>query len=164
MSTCEFLGEYPGIVFSKRRSEAKIAKEGGEIVGEGITLVVPPGALPEGDPVSISLQACVGGPFYLPNDKMVFMSSVFLIEPPCVFHKSVTLSIDLFTSVKNRDSERIVFVTSPTKGIIRGESAQWIFKEYGTPNFSVGSKSGKIELKHFCFASFARLGMLLYPG
>ena len=160
-TTCEYKVDYPGIAFSKQKAETKVTKEGGEIVGEGIRLVVPPGAVPESDDVTISLQACVGGPFHLPDDDMVFISPVFLIEPAFVFRKSVSLSIDMFVKLKKETSlTNCVFVTSPTKATIKGDSAQWDFKTYGYPNFTLGSRSGKIELNHFCFAGFAKLGTL----
>lgn len=161
MSICDFnLAEYPGIVFSKRKSEAKITKEGGEIVGEGIRLVVPRGAVPEGDEANISLQACLGGPFNLPKN-MFFVSPIFLIEPPFAFRERVTLSIDLFMEVEtDEDCNETVFVTSPTKGVMKEENAQWNLKPYGSPNFKLRSRHGEIELTHFCFGAFARRGML----
>ena len=157
----DYSAQYPGIVFSKQRNEAKITKDGGEIVGEGIRLLVPPGAVPEGDEANISLQACLGGPFNLP-DNMVFMSPVFLIEPPFAFRDEVTLSIDMFVEVKTEeDCAQAMFVSSSTKGVVKEERLQWDLKPYSSPNFTVGSRRGEVKLTHFCFAAFAGFGSYL---
>lgn len=161
ISICDLIAEYPGIVFSKQKKTAKITKDGGEIIGEGIKLAVPPGAVAEGDEGNISLQACLGGPFCLPEENMIFVSPVYLIEPPFAFHKEVTLSISMFMKVETEeDCKKTVFVTSPTKGVMNEEDAQWNFRTYRSPKFSIGSRNGEIQLKHFCFTAFARLGII----
>ena len=159
MSICEFKQtDYSGIVFSKRKQAAIITREGGKIEGEGIRLVVPPGAVAGNDEANISLQACLGGPFCLPEG-LNFLSPVYLIEPPFAFHDNVTLSIDMFIKLDTEeDLDEIKFVTSPTKGVVVEENAQWNFRVYGAPKFSVGSNQGEIDLKHFCFAAFAGFG------
>lgn len=95
---------------------------------------------------------------------MVFMSPVYLIQPPFAFHKSVTLSIKLFAILKSKEEcENTVFVTSPTRAVEKDENAQWNFKTYGSPKCSEGSRNGngEIELTHFCLTSFAaKFGML----
>ncbi len=154
---CEFNStDYPGIVFSKHKKEAEITSEGGVIIGEGIKLTVPPGAVARGNTAKISLQACLGGPFCLPEN-LAFMSPVYLIGPPFAFHDNLTLSIDLFLKLETqRDCEDVVFVTSPTKKVLNEDDlAQWNFKRFGSPKLTVGERNGEIDLKHFCLAAFA---------
>ena len=77
-SICEFNKDFPGVAFSKQRIEAIMTNKGGIIKGEGIELSVPPGAISEGDEITITIQACVGGPFCLPEDDLVFIISYSL--------------------------------------------------------------------------------------
>ena len=165
-SACEFkpVG-FPGIVFSKHKEEATVTSNGDKITGEGIRLTVPPGAVRDGDKADILLQACLGGPFCLPNG-LVFASPVYLIEPPFAFLKNVTLSIDLFVKMETHiaNCEEIVFVTSPVKSTFdQSDTAQWKFRQFGSPRFKEGSNTGEIDLNHFCFAAFAtKLGTSCY--
>lgn len=159
LSVCEFKpGEFPGVVFSKRKEEVTITKKGGKIEGEGVSLTVPPGAV--NDEVTISLQACIGGPFCLPED-LAFISPVYLIQPPCVFHSALTLSIKMFVDLETQeDCDEVVFVTSPTKKVLNEDNeAQWNFRTYGSPRLTIGERNGEIDLKHFCFAALAAIGM-----
>ena len=156
-SICELKPtEYPGIVFSKEK-EKIVTGMGAEVVGEGIKLRVPYGAVPDDETVTISLQACIGGPFFLPED-LEFVSPVYLIEPPFAFRENLTLSIDLFVELgAKRDFEDIFFVTSPVKCDKKSNEAQWRFRTFGSPRFGRGPRCGKgyVDLKHFCFGAFA---------
>ena len=163
----DFKTEYPGIIFSKEKAEKVITSKGGEIVGEGIKLHVPEGAVKAEDDVKISLQACIGGPFSLPEG-MDLVSPVYLIEPPFAFHQSLRLSIDLFIELKTEeDSRDIAFVSSSTKYIHdENNEVHWKFRKYGnSPEFHIGGPGcgkGFMDLRHFCFAGFARgIGMPL---
>lgn len=150
----EQLTSSASISFSEQRQTKKITHEGGTIIGDGITLSIPPGAVPPSGDIDISLQACLDGPFCLPED-LEFMSPVYLIEPHYSFHKNVTLSIKMFLNVQTqKDSENTVFVTSPAK---KQESCSLIFRKYGSPRFSEGSRYGEIELPNFCFCALARI-------
>ena len=166
-SICDFsqVSDYPGVAFSKQRSEATITKEGGIIKGEGITLSVPPGAVSEGDEVTILLQACIGGPFCLPPKPgdLNFISPVYLIQPPFAFRKNVTLSINTFVKFyQNYDNKSFCFVTSPTQKTFNEDfEPQWVFRKFGSPDFNEehdGRIRGSINLKHFCFGGFAGSG------
>ena len=108
------------------------------------------------DEVTILLQACIGGPFCLPED-LTFISPVYLIQPPCAFHHPLTLSMDTFVKLETQaDCEEVVFVTSPTTKVLNEDGeAQWNFRTYGSPRLTVGQSNGEIDLKHFCFSAFA---------
>ena len=135
-----------GVLFSKQRQTNNISSDGGRIVGEGITLTVPPGAVPSGS-VDISLQACLDGPFCLPED-LEFVSPVYLIEPHSNFRKDVTLAISTFLEAQTqKDTENIVFVYSPVNN--RGSSS-WYFRISGaSPRFEEGSRIGEVKIVSF---------------
>lgn len=137
--------------------------QGGEIVGKGIHLFIPLGAIPKGDSPTISLQACIGGPFYLPKG-LQFISPVFLAQPPFAFHENVTLSLEMFARLESeRDCSNVVFVTSPSKHDIVHKEARWKFEvdEGDIPHFRMGEKNGRIKLKHFCFFGFAGIWLII---
>ena len=168
---CDFsnVAEYPGIAFSKQKFEKKMTKKGGIIIGEEVKLSVPPGAIPADDEVTVSLQACVGGPFSLPQsesgEELVFISPVYLIQPPIVFRDNVTLSIHTFVEYDDDyDFDDFCFVTSPTQKVLNEkDEPHWVFQKFGFPEFDEESRGrrmrGMIRLKHFCFCGFARIGM-----
>ena len=145
---------YRGVFFSKQKQTKNIPSEGGTIIGEGITLSVPHGAVPASGSVDMSLQACLDGPFYLPGN-LEFVSPVYLIESHFHFRKKVTLSITMFLEAQPKDFENIVFVSSPAVNI--QESSYWNFQvSNASPRFREGSRIGEVELTHFCFGAFAR--------
>lgn len=158
LSTCSFNPtDYPGVAFSKAVSRQKVTHEGGTIEGEGIRLVIPHRAIPEDDSPTISLQACIGGPFYLPKH-LQFVSPVYLAQPPFAFHENVSLSLELFARLESQeDSDKLVFVTSPSKHDVVDKEARWKFEvnHDKEASFDVVKKIGTIELKHFCFFGFA---------
>ena len=158
-ASCDYKADYPGVAFSKNAAKMKMTSDGGMVEGEGIKLHIPPGAIKDDDEVDVSLQACLGGPFYLPGD-LVFASPVYLIEPPFAFHKNVTLTINLFAEFD--DCSELRFITSPTKPeLSESDDNLWNFKIYGSPRlkFEANRSSGEIDLRHFCFAAFASKGM-----
>ena len=126
-------------------------------MGEGISLFIPHGAIPKGDSCTISLQACIGGPFYLPKG-LQFVSPIYLAQPPFAFHENVILSLEVFAKLESeKDCDELVFVTSPSKHDIVDKEARWKFEvnQDNEPSFHIGEKIGRIELKHFCFFGFA---------
>ena len=148
---CTFHADFPGIAFSKTLSERILTFDGGEIVGTGIKLTIPQGAIPKGDSIKVSLQACIGGPFYLPKGYR-FISPVFLAQPPFIFHKDVILKMEIFADV---EEDELVLVTSSSKPDIVGDESQWTFREEASkPKFCDGKKFGVVPLNHFTLFAF----------
>lgn len=138
-------------------AQKTVTHEGGKIVGEGICLFIPPQAIPKDDSPTITLQACIGGPFYL-SKGLQFVSPVYLAQPPFAFHENVALSLEIFARLESEeDCNKLVFMTSPSKHDIIDGEPRWKFEvnEDELPIFHVGEKMGTIELKHFCFFGFA---------
>ena len=134
----------------------KLAHDGGEIRGEGICLSIPPGAIGTNDFLKISLKACIGGPFYLPEG-LQFVSPVYLIQPHYIFHKNVTLSLEVFSALDSEeDRTRLVFVTSSYKQDADDKRARLMFKSCeGELGFDMEKKIATMEMKHFCFTAMA---------
>ena len=150
--------DYPGIVFSKKCSQQTVDHMGTVLQGEGIKVEIPSTAIPSGDQVPVTLQACLKGPFKLPHD-YTLASPVYLLYPPCVFHETIKLTADLFADLEP-DCQDVVFATSPDKPHIRKkqEDAVWKFQqEQGEVQClldSHGNPTATVQLGHFCLGAF----------
>ena len=158
-SIADFYPEFPGVAFSKYCAKQEVDSNGATVMGEGIRLIVPQYAIRPGDSVPIALQACLDGPFILP-DGIVLVSPVYRIAPPCAFRQDVILTIEHFAELETLDDcNEIVFITSPTKPKIRphkGE-AYWKFKILDIkPKCTPRSHRGNVYLSHFCLAALGR--------
>lgn len=158
-SIADFNPEFPGVALSKYCAEKVVDSNGATITGEGIRLTVPQYAIQPGDSVTIALQACLDGPFVLPDDT-VLVSPVYRIAPPCIFRQDVILTIEHFAELETlEDCNEIVFITSPTKPKLRPhkEEAYWKFKNlHIKPECKPKSQRGNIYLSHFCLGALGR--------
>ena len=134
----------------------KFTHNGGKIRGEGICLSILPGAIGINDCPEISLQACICGPFHLP-ESLQFVSPVYLIRPHYVFHKSVTLTFKVFSELDlEEDRRHLRFVTSSYKRDAADKELRLMFKSQKSElSFDVKRKMITIEIKHFCFPAIA---------
>ena len=125
------------------------------ILAEGLHASIPPKAIPPGDEVPMAIQACLRGPFKLPHDA-VSMTPVYLLYPPCVFHRKVSLKFKVFADIDSED--QIIFVTSEDKPQIRRDQPVWKFREDRTATIQAdpGSREVTVEVGHFCFGILAR--------
>jgi hypothetical protein len=106
--------DYPGIEFSAYYSSVMVGNKGGVIRGEGIQLRIPPKATGRQRSRTISLRACIDGPFQLPED-VHLASPVFLVTctPSGNFDREVTLTLHHFVQLTSHEEcERMVFLTS----------------------------------------------------
>ena len=55
-----------------------------------IKINIPPGAIPEGKPITVTVQPCLTGPFELPEDYEL-ASPVYAISPGLEFSKDLKL-------------------------------------------------------------------------
>ena len=153
-----------GIVLSKQKAEQVVNWTGANVEGEGIYLIIPQNAIGPSDSVTISIQACIGGPFELPDD-LEFVSPVFLIVLPYHFQSELTLMVKHFVCIqKLSDSEDFEFVTcliEPNKqqDVLKGASiSTWKLSPYAQPSFSSDYSQGKIQIMDYfnCFGALAR--------
>ena len=147
--------EYPGVLFSKKCPQKTITEDGNVILAEGLQVTVPSKAIPPGDEVPVTIQTCLRGPFKLPRDA-VPMTPVYLLYPPCVFHRKVSLKFKVFADIDSED--QIIFVTSEDKPEILKDQPVWKFREdsNATVQADPGSREVTVEVGHFCFGILAR--------
>lgn len=129
----------------------------------GLVIDVPPGAIPDDHPdddVILKINACVRGPFELP-DQYELASPVFHIEPGVkLAKKPIELSIVHFIDIKDKeDCGELSFVSAPLKqssGKAKREGKVLKFKPLERGMFWPGRRIGKIALQHFCLVGIAQ--------
>lgn len=145
--------DYPGIEFSAYYSMVDVTKKGGVIRGEGIQLRIPPNAT-EKKSRTISLRACIDGPFQLPED-VHLASPVFLVTctPSNNFYREVTLTLHHFVQLTSREEcERMVLLTSPQTAAV---DKHWRFEiSEKQPLCFQNFTQGEVEVTHFSFMCF----------
>ena len=149
--------DYLPVRFSRREFQKSVDHHGADIIGEGIHVTIPPNAIHQGDKVSVTVQACLEGPFEFPSDYEP-ISPVYLLHPPYRFQTYVELKIKVFADIK--DSDEIIFLTSRDKPSVRKKQNVWIFVEeaddvFAKP-FSGGCPEVSVSVRHFCFGLLAR--------
>ena len=116
---------------------------------------IPPGAVPEGKELDLSVWPCVKGPFQLPNGYEL-ASPVFLISPSFQFSSSITLTMCHFSNLATEeDCQRMVFLSAPTTPYVRNtDNSRWYrFRIFRKGVFSPHHEYAQVSLTHFCFAS-----------
>ena len=145
--------DYPGIEFSAYYSTVAVSKKGGVIRGEGIQLRIPPNATGK-QSRTISLRACIDGPFQLPED-VHLASPVFLVTctPSNNFYREVTLTLHHFVQLISREEcERMVLLTSPHTPAV---DKHWRFEiSEKQPLCFQNFTHGEVEVTHFSFMCF----------
>ena len=151
---------YLPVRFSQREFRENVDKHGADIIGEGIHVIIPPNAIDDRDKeVSVTVQACLGGPFEIPSDYEP-ISPVYLLHPLYVFQTEVELKIKVFADIEHNDD--IIFLTSQDKPTVRKKQNIWIFMEEAkdvsakVQPFSGGSREVSVSVWHFCFGLLAR--------
>ena len=158
---------YPGICFLGNPKQAFISPEGQSLNWEdiGITLHVPPGAVPEDKQLNLTVRPCLCGPFVLPEGYEL-ASPVYLITPAFDFMAEVELSISHFANLETEaDSKRMVFVSARSAPRYVKSRPQYKFKVLPNGSFEKGMQQGNIILEHFCNVAAAQTkdGMFVFP-
>ena len=149
--------DYPGIDFSAYYSTVTIGSKGGVIRGEGIQLRIPPNATGRQQSRTISLRACIDGPFQLPGD-IHLASPVFLVTctPLGNFHRAVTLTLHHFVQLTSHEEcEMMVLLTSPQTPTRNKHGQHWRFEiSDNKPRCFQNFTHGEVEVSHFSFMCF----------
>ena len=142
--------DYPGIKFSNYYTKQVVTSMGNIIKGEGIELRIPGRAIKKGHSIEFTIQACIEGPFELPDD-VNLATPVFLIKPHYEFQKAVAILMDVITSFDSpEDYKELVLLTSPAKPKFNkdGPHCDFTINEI-IPQYD---DNGRIivEVMHFC--------------
>ena len=134
-----------------------IGKKGGVIRGEGIQLRVPPNAIGRQQSRTISLRACIDGPFQLPED-VHLASPVFLVTctPHYDFQREVALTLHHFVQlISCEECDMMVLLTSPQTPTRDKHGSHWRFEVSDKqPRCFQNITFGEVELTHFSFVCF----------
>ena len=122
---------------------------------------IPPGAVPEGRELDLTVWPCSSGPFQ-PPDGYELASPVFLISPSFDFSREITLRMGHFSKLETEeDRERMVFLSAhPTPHSVVEGAREPVYhyqcRVLGEGVFRPHQQYGTVLLKHFCFVSSGR--------
>ena len=121
----------------------------------GIKIIIPPGAIPEGKPITVAVRPCLSGPFELPTDYEL-ASPVYAISPGLEFNKDVKLFMAHFANLQNEDDcKNMTFLTTESSSL-PGDSHPYRLLVQKNGVFQVGSREGEISLRHFSKKAIGR--------
>ena len=116
----------------------------------GITIIFPPGAIPEGKEILIRVHRCIGGPFILPSGYRL-VSPVYFISPSCEFLKDVELWIAHHAYLTTTEqSSRMTFMTNDPNRSIKQSARDCCLAVREGGRFLVNGVVGRISVRHFC--------------
>ena len=130
----------------------QIDSRGGTVIGAGIEIQIPEGALKTGEHTKLVVYASMKCPSLQSNFHLI--SPIFLIKciPQVAFVRDITLIIEHFVRLKANDD--IVFLVSK-----RGEK----FRQSESLVSRIGSSHAKVSVHHFCEVALAiEEGMIPY--
>ena len=117
----------------------------------GIEFIIPPGAVPEGKELDLSVWPCTAGPFHLPEGYEL-SSPVYLISPSFQFSCPITVTMYHYCVVETEeDGGSMAFLSSPTTPHWgEDHTPHYQFRVLGKGTFKPSEAYGSISLKHFC--------------
>ena len=124
----------------------------------GVTLDIPPGAVPEQATVDIFVRPCLSGPFIIP-DGIELASPLLLVGPAFKFTREIRLSLEHFINLNTpEDCKEMTFLSAPSTPTYIDSAPTYMLREVriqeGT--FTVGEQVATISLKHFCAIGLGR--------
>ena len=158
----EFDSRHPGIIFFRSPLKQLVTSAGAHITSWweeiGVEFNIPPGAVPEGKELELSVWPCSDGPFHLPEDYEL-ASPVFLVSPSFDFSCEINLTMYHFSNLEmEEDCERMVFLSSPTTPNMKlaDEKLAYQFRVLRNGVFKPHRNYGQISLTHFCNVGVGR--------
>ena len=121
----------------------------------GVEFDIPPGAVPEGKELDLSVWPCTDGPFTLPDDYEL-ASPVFLVSPSCEFSCGVTLRMYHYSNIDTVEDCQDMFFLSASAISPTQENPVYQFKVLGQGIFEPYQNYGQISLTHFCLKTAGR--------
>ena len=141
-------------------SDGAHIREWGEEIG--IEFDVPPGAVPQGKKLDLSVWPCCNGPFQLPEGYEL-ASPVFLISPSFQFTFDVTLKKHHYSGfTTKKECESIAFLSSPANlqvperlmlTLEKGEKPVYKFRVLRNEVYKSFQGFSQISLTHSCLSA-----------
>ncbi len=154
--------QFPGIHFLGTPWKETVTSDGWEISWEdiGIAFSIPPGAVPDGELLQLTVRPCLTGPFEPPAGYEL-MSPTYIISPAFDFVKDIKMVMYHFVVLESdNDCERMTFLSAPTTPVYEGSQPQYKFKPLGGGVFQRNQHFGTISLQHFCDMTIGRNSLL----
>ena len=118
----------------------------------GVEFIIPPGAVPQGKDLDLSVWPCTAGPFQLPEGYEL-ASPVYLISPSFQFSCPITVTMYHYCAVETEeDIKSMAFLSSPATPEV-DHTPHYQFRVLGKGTFKPSQTYGCISLKHFCNAA-----------
>ena len=134
----------------------QVDSRGGTIIGAGIEIQIPKGALKPGEHTTIAVHASIKSPSIQSNFHLI--SPIFHIKcvPHIQFKRDITLTIEHFAQLKTKsDLDDIVFLISK-----KGEE----FHQSEQLKCHIESSHAKVNVAHFCEVTLGtKSGMIHQP-
>ena len=156
----QFDKRFPGICFLNDLQQVSVTSEGQSISWEdiGINFSIPPGAVPEGKSLGLTVRPCLCGPYVLPEGYEL-ASPVFMISPAFNFKKDIKLSIRHYVDFDGEDEEDddVVFISARSTPVYTSSQPMYKFRILRKDTvFERGKQEGSVFLQHFCDLAIAR--------
>ena len=122
----------------------------------GISINIPPGAIPKGEIVHMKVWPCLQGPFVMPEGYEL-VSPVYHISPEFDFKEEVEVHVTHFAVLQSEeDCDAMTFVTAQL--MLRSENSypEYHFRDLKKGRFDKNSRTGTVTLNHFCKLAVAR--------
>ena len=156
---CQFDPLFPWISFLGEPWQETVTSEGQLLYWDdiGITLDIPPGAVPKDKQLNLTVRPCLSGPFILPEGYKL-ASPVYLITPAFNFSRDGKLTITHFANVKSEtDCKNMTFVSAHCTPHYTASGPQYKFKALPGGVFLTEKREASLSLKHFCVIGMANL-------
>ncbi len=151
--------QFPGVRFLGTPMSEAVASEGKEIFWDdsiGVAFSIPPGAVPEGKKLQLTIRPCLAGPFE-PPDQYQLTSPSYYVSLSGELTKEFEMV--LYHSVKLRsddDCKRMSFLSAPGTPTHDGSHYKFSVLEGGV--FRQNDSFGTINLRHVCVIALGIMG------
>jgi len=121
----------------------------------GITIVIPPGAIPEKTEIQLQICCCSSGPIVLPKGYYL-CSPVYIISPSYHFLKDIVWIVHHAYLSDPEDCSQMTIVTNaPNLEAFDHRKPEYHLSPIQGGRFSVHGVVGKISVKHTCKKAIA---------
>ena len=147
--------DYPGICFLGEQLQHVVDSKGGHFAPAdlGISLEVPPNAVPAGETITVCSRPCLCGPFQYPEG-YESLSAVYLITSKGSFQKEVELKMKHYGAVETEEqADQMSFLSAKCTPILVKGKKVYDFRPIKGGKFAVDKEEGSLTLEHFCLFS-----------